>query len=113
VRPHRIALEHHADVAVLGIEINAALGARDQRSADADFAGVRPRQTRDATQRRGLSAAGRSEQGDELALRHRKTHVAHRGFGAEILAESDQLDRGTAAIAHGRTAKVCSGSSRR
>src|SRR5579864_3122700 len=104
VRPHGVALEHHTDVAIFGIEINAALGRRDRVAADLDLAAIGPLQPGNASKCRGLAAAGWAEQGDELAFLDGEVDVVDRYFGAEILAQVTELDHDI----HGCTAKVCS-----
>src|SRR3984893_18508567 len=46
-------------------------------------AGLRGREARDQPQGGGLAAAGRAEQGDELARPHREIEAGHRGDVAE------------------------------
>ena len=113
VRPQRVALEHHPDIAVLGIAMNFAFDRGDDFSVDADFARIRPLQARKAAQHRRLTATGRSEQGDEFPLRDRKAHITYRRLGAEIFSDTVELDHGMAAHVHGSTASVRSGSSLR
>ena len=62
VRIERIVLEHHGDVALLRRETI------DHLSADADFAGGNILQPRQHAQQRGLAAARRPDQNDELAI---------------------------------------------
>src|SRR5689334_14598502 len=65
VRPHRVALEDHAHVAPLGWDHRARL--RNHLVAHADAALVGLEESRDHAQRRGLAAARRPQQADELA----------------------------------------------
>ena len=88
------------------------LGAGDGLATDADFAAIGPLQPRDAAQRRGLAAAGGAQQGDELARRDSKIDVVDRDLVAEILVQAVERHH-RFAVAHGCTASVWSGSSRR
>ncbi len=66
VRPHRIVLEHHAHAAL--IRRGHAAGRGDEPVADMDGAGVGHDIARDHAQGRGLAAAARAEQRDELIV---------------------------------------------
>ena len=61
VREQAVALEDHADVALVGGHPH------DVRTADGDTAGVRLLEAGGHAQRRGLPAPGRAEQTDQLA----------------------------------------------
>ena len=88
VRPHRVGLEHHADIAQARRHMHAALRRRDLVAADRDHAGGRLLQARDAAQRRGLAAAGRPEQHDDLARRDAEADVVdRRAADQELLAQ--------------------------
>ena len=79
VLPHRhvgverIGLEHHRDVAVLGCAFVDAF------AGDAQFTGRDVLQTGNHVEGRGLSASGRSDEDDELAVGDGDVHFAHRG----------------------------------
>ena len=62
VRKQRVALEHHAEAAVARLEVV------DDAPVDADLAGGRILEPGDHAQRRGLAAAGRPDEHDELAV---------------------------------------------
>ena len=78
VRPERVGLEHHRDVALLRGEV------RDIAAGEPDGAGRGLLEAGDGAQERGLAAAGRAEDRDELARRdgevdamqHRRRAVA-------------------------------------
>ena len=44
MRPDRVALEYHPDIAVFGVKKNAARRRRDHIAANSDFASVKPLQ---------------------------------------------------------------------
>ena len=81
VREQGVVLEHHAEAALL----------RPQRVdapvVEPDPAAGRRQQPGDAVQRGRLAAAGRAEQGDELALLDGQRHVAQRVDDAELAAQ--------------------------
>ena len=88
VRPHRVGLEHHADVAQARRHVQSALGRRDLVAADRDRAAGRLFEAGDAAQGRGLAAAGGPEQHDDLARRDAEAHVVDRGAAdQELLAQ--------------------------
>ncbi|MNL11833.1 hypothetical protein D3C87_1326850 [compost metagenome] len=62
MRIERIILEHHGDVAVLGVEVRYLL------AADQDLAGGRRFEPRHHPERGGLAAARGAEQADELTI---------------------------------------------
>src|SRR5713226_5841988 len=73
VREQRVGLEHHADLALVGRDVGDVL----TRDDDAPSVGLL--QSGQQTKRCGLAAAGRSEEGDELAGRHREAEPIERG----------------------------------
>jgi hypothetical protein len=76
VRPDRVRLEHHAEVAPIRRNVDP-VAAREHRSViDGDFAGVGGFQAGDALQRRGLAAAAGAKQGEELTSRDDERHTA-------------------------------------
>ena len=81
VRKERVALEHDAEPALGGLHRQkiAALQ-RDRASGRLDEA-------RDHLQRRGLAAARRAQQGDELALLHAERQAIDREVRAEALGQ--------------------------
>ena len=90
MRPHRVVLEHHAHAACLGR--HHRVGRRHQPAVDLDRAGVGRDVAGDQPQRRGLAAAARAEQRDELVVarcrgRDRST-AAHVGSPAPKLFDS-------------------------
>jgi hypothetical protein len=70
VRPDRVGLKHHAEIALVGRDENAAAARIDDAAGDLDLARGRPLQAGDRAERRGLAAARRPEQREQLALRH-------------------------------------------
>ena len=79
VRPDRVGLEHHADIAQTRRHLHAIGRRRYDAPANADAPGRGMLEPRDAAQRRGLAAAGGAEQHDDLAGRHVKAHPVHGG----------------------------------
>ena len=75
VRPDRVGLEHHAEVALVGRDEDPLARRVDEASGDLDLARGRLLQPGDRAQRRGLAAAGGAEQREQLALRHVERHV--------------------------------------
>ena len=61
MRPQRVALEHHADVALVRRQ------ARDVAPADRHLPALRDVEAGDQAKQRGLAAARRAEEGEELA----------------------------------------------
>ena len=95
VRPHRVGLKHHAEVAQPRRHQDAALGRRHHLPGDADFAGGRMLEPGDAAQGRRLAAAGRAEQDHDLAGRHGESS-RRRSAGrpiAELLAQIGDVER--------------------
>ena len=68
VRPQRVRLEHHADVALVGRQVDPAVGVEHRGRAEADLAGARRFQAGEAAQRGRLAAPARTEEDEELAL---------------------------------------------
>ena len=111
VRPHRIGLEHHADVA-LARRHAACLAPGDDTTRPPMLmrAGGRMLEAGDAAQRRGLAAAGRPEQHHDLAGRHVRSSRRRRPAGRPRTACADPRRRSAArhgagsarAIAHWR-----------
>ena len=83
VRPDGVRLEHHAEAAPVGRDEDVARRGIDDPVADADLACARPLQACDRAQRRGLAAAARAEQREQLSLGHLECHVLR---GAHDLA---------------------------
>ena len=81
-------LEHHADL--------VGHGRRNRLTVDAGLAAGRPDQARQDLQQRGLAAAARSDQGDELPFGDRERDVGERldrrAAGAEFLAQFVDFD---------------------
>ena len=84
MRPNGIGLEHHADIAVIGLHNDPGFGIEDHHVVDRNEPGFRRFQPRDAAQRRGLAAAGGTEQRHQLPLRD---------------LEADAIDDGLVAVA--------------
>ena len=81
VRIERVVLEHHGDVAILGLDVV------DHPAVDPGPAGGDCLRTGRHARDRGLAAARRSHQGDELPLLDREVEVVHRDDIAERLAD--------------------------
>ena len=88
VREQRVALEHHAGIAGIGRR------PRDIGAADQDAPGGRRDEPGDHPQRRGFAAAGRAEQGDQLALGDFKVHPVNRDGRAVGLAQAFEHEAG-------------------
>ena len=86
MRVEGVALEDHADAAVLRMEMIHAPVPEDDR------AGRRPVDPRDHEQRRGFPAARRPEKGDELARPHLEVEILHGRDGAETFREPLERD---------------------
>ena len=82
VRPQRVGLEHQAETAFLGGQLEAAFAVEDLAVADMDGAGLRAFEAGDGAQQRGLAAAGRTEQGDHFAALQFHRHALQDGIGA-------------------------------
>ena len=71
VRIERVVLEHHRNISVLGNDVV------DELAVDIKFARRNLFETRDHTQRRGLTATGRSDEYDELFIPNIEAEVEH------------------------------------
>src|SRR3546814_4696000 len=67
MRPERVWLEHEADAPALRRLVDTAIGGENRAAGNFDAPRGRRLKTRDAPQKRGLSAAGRSEQGEDFS----------------------------------------------
>jgi hypothetical protein len=67
VRPERVRLEDHADVALVRRKVDAARGVVDRLLAERDRPCVGGLEAREATQGRRLPAPARAEEDEELA----------------------------------------------
>ena len=92
MREQRVALEHHAGVALPRRQH------RDVLAAEAHAAGGRRDEAGDHAQRRGLAAAARPEQHHELAVAHVERDVVHGDGRAEMLGQAFDLERPARAI---------------
>ena len=81
VRKQRIALEHHAEVALVRRQV------LDRLAVQQDAAAGRRHEARDRHQHRGLARARRSEQRQELATRDAQRHVVQRRNGSIMLRD--------------------------
>ena len=88
VGEQRIGLEHHADLALMRLQVGHVL------AIDADRAARRGLEAGDHAQDRRLAAAGRAEQGQELASLDLEVGALHRGVGAEGLGETADRKEG-------------------
>jgi hypothetical protein len=96
VREQRIALKHHAKVALVHRR------ASDRQAVDQDLAAGRQHQARNATQQRGLAAAGRPQQCHELARFDRHVDRLQGIDGAEAVTQGTDVD-------HGAGRRACTG----
>ena len=91
VRPQRVALEDHRHAALLGRQ--RARLRRHQPLADMDLAVGRLQKSRDQPQRRGLAAAGRPEQADQLSMVDFQGDVIDHRKRAKSLGQAAQINR--------------------
>ncbi len=82
----RVALEDHRDVAVLGVDVV------DDAVTDGDGALAQLLEPGHQAQRRGLAAARRAEQHEQLAVGHVQRQVVDGGGVAEALGDAVEAD---------------------
>src|SRR5690606_27718878 len=92
VRVERIILEHHGDLAILGVEVGDVL------ATDQDLARGRVLEPRNHPQRSGLAAAGGAEEADELAVADLEVDGGDCREAAEALGDVLEFDRGHYAL---------------
>ena len=85
MREQRVVLEHHADVALRGIELG------DVGLIDQDPSLIRGLEARDDLQQRRLAGPAGAENGDELAGGNAEADVRERRHLAEALARRVDL----------------------
>ena len=83
VRPDGVALEHHAQVSLLGRQKDLVRHGGDVVALDLDVAAVGMLEAGDAPERRGFAASRRPQQGDELTLFDGEVDSRHGHFGPE------------------------------
>ena len=105
VREQRIGLEHHVGRPPIGRH------AREILAVEQDVAGIRPLETGDHPQQRGLAAPGRSEQREELAGINVERQPIDGGESAEALGQTIDTQQRTR-IALGRQSGTLSRSDR-
>jgi hypothetical protein len=88
VREDRVVLEHHGEAAP------ARRKAAHVVAADHDAAGILPLEACDDAQKRGLAAARRPQQGDELAVADVQRDLLKGPEGAELLDDPVDDDVG-------------------
>ena len=81
MRPDGVGLKHHADVALVRRHEQPFGGHDHGLIAEKNIARVGMFQTGDHAQRRGLAAAARTEQGEDLAVVNVEGKILHRRFG--------------------------------
>ena len=86
VRVERVVLEHHGDVAILGIELV------DDPAVDRDLAGSDVLEAGDHAQQRALAAARGADEDDELVVGDVEVHAMHDGDVAIRLADPVETD---------------------
>ncbi len=84
MRVERVVLEHHGDVALMGLELGHVPGIEPDRAA------ARLLQPGDAGERGALAAAGRPQERQELAIGDRDVEPGHCPHLAEALLQSLQ-----------------------
>jgi hypothetical protein len=90
VRPQRVRLEDHADLALVGRPVDPPFGIEDDLVAERDPTGARRLQAGEAAQRGRLAAPARTEEDEELALLDLDVQVVHglgRGLADEVLRQ--------------------------
>src|SRR5262249_26081833 len=106
VRPHRVGLEHDAEGALLGHEIDAGVGVEHRLAGDLDRTGGGGFEAGQAAQNRGLAAARRPEQRERVALGDLERHAVDRDEIAEALGQIADTDEGQGAAHVSREARV-------
>jgi hypothetical protein len=92
VRPDRIGLEHHADVALVRRAVHALAGVEEHVVADRDAARGGRLEPGDAAHRAGLAAAGLPEQHHRLALADVEVEIAYGDIVAVLERQRFDLD---------------------
>ena len=92
VRKQSVALEHHAEAAVARLEIV------DHAAVDADLARGRVLEAGDHAQRRGLAAAGRTDEHHELAVLDGEGEIATATTAPNVLRRLTSSMRATAIL---------------
>ena len=90
VRPQRVALEDHRHVALFGRQRARLRG--HQPVADMDLAVGGLQETRDQPQRRGLAAAGRAQQADQLSMVDPQRDVIDHRKRTKALGQAAQIN---------------------
>jgi hypothetical protein len=97
VRPERVGLEDHPDVAPVGREVHPCAGVEHRPVTERDATRVRRLQARKAAQRGRLPAAARAEEDEELALLDLEVEIVHgrrRRVALELLPQTFGLHVG-------------------
>ena len=89
VRPHGVVLEDDADVAALDRHVDALFSAEQAGIAHPDLSSIRLVQPQKAADQRGLAAAGRPDQTEDLAVFHFEVEILEDDVLA--VAEGDVL----------------------
>ena len=92
VRPQRVRLEHHADVALVRRQVDPAGGVEHRGRAEADPARARRLQPGEAPQRGRLAAPARTEEDEELALLDLEIEVVDRRWSAACRRSASSVD---------------------
>src|SRR5262249_5434503 len=99
VRPDRVRLEDHADIAAVGGDEDAAARGGDDGGLERNLPGIGPLQAADRSERRRLATPGGTEQREKLPRGHLEAHaVAGGDVPAAIAEDLDQvtnLDHGS------------------
>ncbi len=97
VRPQRIVLEHHAELALLWRQKGAARGV-DHGGAQAHAAAIEPLKSGHQAQQRGFTRAGGAEQTEDFPLLQLQAEVVQRGGAAEALARRIDVEQGHGSV---------------
>src|SRR3954468_2559557 len=84
MRPDRVGLENHAEIAPVGRNEDLALRRENDAVVDRNLATHRTLQAGNGPQSRGLAATGRTKQREELASRHFEANVLRRSHGRTV-----------------------------
>src|SRR4029077_11621920 len=96
VRPDRVGLKHHADVASFRRHVDAPIGRDYHAAGDLHLSGIGLFKARDHAQGRRLAAAAGSKQGDHFALLDFERDVIDSGELAEYFDEVSYFEKSLA-----------------
>jgi len=96
MRPDCVGLEHHAEPALFRRQVEPTGGCRDAFPSNENLTAVGLIQTGDQTQRGGLAATGRPQQGEDLSTFDRKAHAVDGSDRTEAFDHIAKLKDGSA-----------------